>query len=196
MGIRKIILASSSGYRRAQLETLKLSFEQMSPSVSEAHLEGENAPTLAARLAELKARSVAKAASGLVIGCDQTAELGTQILGKPHTMTNAVQQLTDCSGKTVTFYSALCLYNSDTQNCQVETVKTQVTFKVLSSSQINYYLQQDMPLNCAGSFKSEALGIALFESVTSDDPTALVGLPLICLSRFLYNEGVDILRAN
>ncbi|WP_455202370.1 Maf family protein, partial [Kaarinaea lacus] len=130
--------------------------------------------------------------AALIIGSDQVAVLNKQILGKPHTHDNAVQQLKAASGKRIEFLTGLCLYNSATQQAQVACVPFTVHFRQLDDDQIERYLKQDQPYNSAGSFKSEGLGISLFEKLEGDDPNTLVGLPLIELVRMLKNEGIDI----
>jgi septum formation protein len=145
------------------------------------------------RLALEKARSVARTChSGLVIGSDQCAVLGDAILGKPGDEEQAFSQLSDSSGKTVVFHTGLCLLNADTGHFQLDDVLYQVQFRTLSDRQIRHYLQREQPFNCAGSFKSEALGITLFEAMSGEDPTALIGLPLIRLTSMLAAEGIEL----
>ncbi len=189
----KIILASSSRYRGAQLETLKIPYEQTKPNFTEVANPGEAAEELALRLAKGKAESVIQTHKGLIIGCDQTAEINGQILGKPGTIPKAKSQLLASSGKTAVFYSAICMINTGTNRVQIDAIKTEVVFRSLTEGQIDSYINKDLPLDCAGSFKSESIGVALFSEIKSKDPSALVGLPLIRLTEFLYEEGVDVL---
>lgn len=191
---RRLILASSSPFRRELLARLRLPFETLNPAADESLLPDEDAPASVARLAELKARSVAARQSGaLIIGSDQLAVLEGEILGKPGDHERAVNQLIRASGQTVTFYTGLCLLDSSSQRLQSEVIPFWVVFRSLNSRQIEGYLRQERPYNCAGSFKSEGLGIALFESLQGEDPTSLIGLPLIRLIRMLEAEGVEIL---
>lgn len=190
----KLILASSSPFRRQILDKLQIEYTCISPDIDESQLENETASQLVKRLAENKARKVADSVSdSLVIGSDQVAVLGDEILGKPHTHENAVKQLEKLSGKTVTFLTGLALINSKTGQVQSEAVPFKVVFRSLSTQMIENYLKTEQPYNCAGSFKSEALGIVLFERLEGEDPNTLVGLPLIRLVRMLENEGMNIL---
>lgn len=191
---RRLILASSSPFRRELLARLRLPFETFSPAADESLLPDEDAPAAVARLAELKVRSVAtRQSGGLIIGSDQLAVLDGEILGKPGNHERAVNQLTRASGKTVTFYTGLCLMDSDSQRLQNEVIPFGVVFRSLNSRQIEGYLRRERPYNCAGSFKSEGLGIALFERLQGEDPTSLIGLPLIRLIGMLEAEGVEVL---
>jgi septum formation protein len=190
----KLILASSSPYRRELLERLQLPFSIISPDVDETPLPGERPEVTALRLAQEKARKVAQSHPGaLIIGCDQVATLDGQQLGKPLTHDNAVKQLRLMRGRSVVFHSALCLYNSATGNMQAEDVVVEVRFRELGDEQIENYLLKEQPYHCAGSAKSEGLGIALIEWMRGDDPNALIGLPLIVLINMLRNEGVDVI---
>jgi septum formation protein len=194
---RRLILASTSPFRKDLLTRLGLPFETRSPDVDESRLPEEDAVALVSRLAERKARVVAQHEPGaLVIGSDQVAVLDGDILGKPGTHDRAVGQLSRASGKTVTFQTGLCLLDSDSGRIQVDTVPFQVTFRALQPQQIEQYLSRERPYQCAGSFKSEGLGIALFERLAGDDPNSLIGLPLIRLVRMLENEGVAVLGAS
>ena len=189
-----LILASTSPFRKTILEKLGIPFLTESPDVDESALPGETPQDLVSRLSVLKAKAIAgKRESGLVIGSDQVAVINGQVLGKPHTHENAVLQLQNASGKSVMFYTGLCLYNAATQNYQVEVVPFTVVFKDLSDTQIQNYLVKEQPYNCAGSFKSEALGIALFSKLVGDDPNTLMGLPLIRLISMLENENFSVL---
>lgn len=187
----KIILASTSAYRRMLLERLQLPFEVAHPEIDEAPLPDELPPSTAARLAVEKARAVgARWQDALVIGSDQVAYIGSETFGKPGTVERAIDQLRRMSGKTVMFHTALALFNTRTGEIRTEAAPTRVQFRVLSDDEIVRYVEKERPLDCAGSAKSEGLGITLLDSLSGDDPTALVGLPLIALSRMLRAEGV------
>lgn len=187
----KLILASTSPFRQEVLRKLNIDFSVEPPNVNEQIQDNESARELVQRLAEAKAKAVAHHhPKALIIGSDQVAVLGETILGKPNSHENAVQQLRAASGKQVTFLTGLCLYNSATGQSQICCVPFTVYFRQLSNDQIERYLQQDQPYNCAGSFKSEGLGITLFEKLQGDDPNALIGLPVIELVKMLANEGV------
>lgn len=189
---RRLILASSSPYRRNLLNQLGLPFVCISPEVDETPETAEVAFAIAKRLAIAKAeRILDEHPDSLVIGSDQVADLEGTPLGKPYDVTRAVAQLSSCSGKTVSFYTAVALFSS--QMRQVDVVCTEVTFRTLHHDQITTYIKKEEPLDCAGSFKCEGLGIALFDSIRSTDPTALIGLPLIRLNQMLAVEGVDVL---
>ena len=189
-----LILASSSPYRQALLARLGLPFEAISPEIDESPLDGEMPAETALRLAQLKARKVAEThPHALIIGCDQVATLDGRQLGKPMTHENAVKQLQQQRGRHVTFHSALCLLNADTQRMQAEVVPYDVEFRNVSDLQIENYLHIEKPYNCAGSAKSEGLGIALIASMTGSDPNALIGLPLIKLITMLQNEDLDVI---
>ncbi|MES9882850.1 MAG: nucleoside triphosphate pyrophosphatase [Sedimenticola sp.] len=188
-----MVLGSTSPFRKALLERLKLDFITASPDIDESIHAGETPEALVTRLALEKAKTVAKQhTNALIIGSDQVASIEGDILGKPGNRDNAISQLESASGKRVTFYTGLCLLNSVNGNSQVLCEPFHVHFRVLSSSQIERYLDAEEPYNCAGSFKSEGLGIALFERLEGDDPNALIGLPLIRLITMLSNEGVQI----
>ncbi len=190
----KIVLASTSPFRKTILEKLGLAFDTLNPETDEARLEGESAEKLVQRLALAKAQAVANVcADALIIGSDQVAVIEDVILGKPVTHDAAVKQLQQASGKIVRFFTGLCLLNSKTGYSQVELVPFDVVFRELSERQIENYLQKEKPYNCAGSFKSEALGICLFEKLQGDDPNTLMGLPLIRLVRMLEAEGVEVI---
>ena len=190
----KLILASTSPYRRELLTRLGLDFETAAPNTDETRLPGETPKQLVRRLAEAKARAVAKDfPHALIIGSDQVAVLGDRILGKPGDHATAVQQLTAACGRRVTFLTGLCLYNSGNDRCQVDVVPYTVEFRALNAVQIDNYLKREQPYNCAGSFKSEGLGISLFRRMEGDDPNALIGLPLIRLIDMLTAEGVNVL---
>ncbi|MCE5180482.1 MAG: Maf-like protein [Betaproteobacteria bacterium] len=190
----KLILASTSPYRRELLSRLKIPFEVCSPEVDETPLPGEVPEQTAYRLAIAKAQSLAKDfPDALIIGSDQVATLDGLQLGKPHTHDNAVRQLTMMRGRSVVFHTALCLYNSRTGNIQAKEIPFTVHFRNLSAAQIESYLTKEQPYNCAGSAKSEGLGIALIERMEGDDPNALIGLPLIALIEMLNNEGMPVI---
>ena len=189
--MQKIILASSSIYRKELLQRLQIPFETLSPHVDETPLPSELPQDTAMRLAELKARKVAKIyPQALIIGSDQVALLGDIYLDKPMNHDNAVRQLRSMSGKEVIFFTAICLLNSATNSLQSKLVPYQITFRQLTDQQIENYLLKEQPYHCAGSAKSEGLGIALIERMSGDDPNALIGLPLIALVGMLAQEGV------
>lgn len=190
----QLILASTSPFRKELLSRLGLAFETVSPCVDESPLSGETAEQLVARLSRMKAEAVAKTYSdALIIGSDQVAVLDDQILTKPGNHDNAVTQLSRASGRRVTFLTGICLFNSRELRHQVQVIFYNVVFRKLSKQQIENYLHRETPYNCAGSFKSEGLGIALFERLEGDDPTTLIGLPLITLTKMLEMEGVEVL---
>jgi septum formation protein len=190
----KLILASSSPYRRELLERLKIPFEVTAPEVDETPHPGETPEKLVERLAIEKAQKIAGKTRGvLVIGSDQVAVYNGNIVGKPHSHDKAVEQLREASGRTVTLYTGLALINADTQRIQREIIPYRVTFRRLTDDQIESYLRKEQPYSCAGSVKSEGLGIALLEKFEGDDPNTLIGLPLIRLVRMLENEGIKII---
>jgi septum formation protein len=190
----KLILASSSPYRRELLERLKIPFEVIAPEVDEAPLPGETPSALVERLSVEKARKIADGRPGtLVIGSDQVAVYNGAIVGKPHSHDKAVQQLRSASGRAVTLYTGLALFNADNQRVQIEVIPYRVTFRTLTDAQIESYLRKEQPYSCAGSVRSEGLGIVLLERFEGDDPNTLIGLPLIRLVRMLENEGVKII---
>ncbi|MCP4596195.1 nucleoside triphosphate pyrophosphatase [Neptuniibacter sp.] len=192
--MRNLILASSSPFRRQILDKLQIEYSCISPDIDESALDNESPEALVARLAEAKAQKIAQSEpSSLIIGSDQVAVLGNEILGKPHTHENAVAQLKKLSGHTVTFLTGLSLVNSETGQAQTEVVPFKVVFRNLTEEMIENYLKAETPYNCAGSFKSEALGIVLFEKLEGEDPNTLIGLPLIRLVRMLENEGLNVL---
>lgn len=186
-----IILASGSRYRRELLARLGLPFRVELPGVEELPLRGEAPVALAGRLALEKAQAVAnRFPAGLVIGSDQVADCDGVILGKPGTADRAREQLQAASGRTVTFWSALALINAATGSTQAAVVRCDVEFRILSDEEIARYVAIEAPLDCAGSFKAEGLGIVLFRRLLTDDPTSLIGLPLIALCAMLRAEGV------
>lgn len=189
-----LVLASTSPYRRELLGRLGLTFTTCSPETDETRHAGETPRELVLRLSEAKARAgAAQGEPALVIGSDQVAVVGDNLLGKPGTAERACAQLAQLSGQQVTFLTGLCLYNGAQQRVQLELVPFKVVFRTLSRQQIENYVRREQPLNCAGSFKSEGLGVALFERMEGDDPTALIGLPLIRLVSMLDAEGLAVL---
>jgi septum formation protein len=192
--VRTLVLASGSPYRRALLERLGLAFEVVAPDIDETALPGEAPADTATRLAEAKARSVALVRKGaLVIGSDQVAELAGEAIGKPRDRAEAIEQLRRMQGRTVVFHTALSLVNAATGAARSALVDVASTFRSLDDAALAAYVERESPLDCAGSVKSEALGIALFTRIASDDPTALIGLPLIRLVDLLQAEGVSVL---
>ncbi|AEA59718.1 m(7)GTP pyrophosphatase [Burkholderia gladioli] len=191
----RLILASSSRYRRELLERLRLAFEVVTPDLDETPLAGESPADTALRLAAAKARAVAariEAPEGaVVIGSDQVATFDGRQVGKPGTHQRALVQLQAMRGREVEFHSALCVYDSRSDLAQVEDVVTRVRFRSLSDADLEAYLRAETPYDVAGSAKSEGLGIALLEAIDSNDPTALVGLPLIALTRMLAEAGIS-----
>ncbi len=189
--VAKLVLASSSVYRRSLLERLALPFDVASPAIDETALPEETPEQLVARLAEAKARVVADARPGaIVIGSDQVAISEADILGKPGDRDRAIAQLESLSGRNVRFLTSLCVLSPDLPPL-VEIEASTVCFRHLTTHEINTYVDREQPFDCAGSFKSEGLGIALFESIEGDDPNALIGLPLIRLCRMLRIVGLD-----
>ncbi|SDK32016.1 septum formation protein [Methylophilus rhizosphaerae] len=194
LSISSLILASSSRYRREVLQKLHLPFTCSSPDIDETPLANESPEQTSLRLAENKARKVAEShPDALIIGCDQVATVDGLQIGKPGNHENAVKQLTMLSGKEVIFHSALCLYDSTNRHMQSTIVPYYVKFKTLTPQQIETYLRLEQPYDCAGSAKSEGMGIALLEYMRGDDPNALIGLPLIALTHMLQQAGIDVL---
>ncbi len=191
---RPVVLGSSSRYRRELMERLRIPFSVAVPDVDETPHAGETPRNLALRLALAKAHAVAQLyPEAVVIGSDQVADLAGQPLGKPGEHARAVQQLRQMRGKTVIFQTALAVVCLSTGFEQVDLAEVRVVFRDLSDEEIESYLQAEKPYDCAGSAKSEGLGIALLESIDNDDPTALVGLPLIRTSRLLRQAGIKLL---
>lgn len=189
----KLVLVSTSSYRQMLLERLSIPFELARPDTDETPLPGEPPATTAERLAAEKARAVAAAwPDALIIGSDQVAYLGDQVFGKPGTESRAVAQLQQMSGQTVVFHTALALLNTRSGRLQTAGIPTRVRFRTLTEAEIRRYVAKEQPLDCAGSAKSEGLGISLLEALSGDDPTALIGLPLIALSRMLRAEGLEL----
>ncbi|MBI5437977.1 MAG: septum formation inhibitor Maf [Nitrosomonadales bacterium] len=193
MSYPSLVLASTSTYRSELLKRLQLPFEIAAPDVDETALPDESARATSMRLAQQKARAVAsRYPDALIIGSDQVALLEGKQLGKPLTHDNAVRQLRTMRGKTTCFYTALALLNSKTGNMQTEVAENHVTLRDLSDAEIEGYLLKEQPYHCAGSAKSEGLGIALISKMTGDDPNALIGLPLILLIGMLRRENVRL----
>ena len=190
----KLILASSSPFRRELLARLQVPFEAVSPNIDETPRPGEAAPALVARLAIAKAQAAARNhAATLIIGSDQVAVQDGVIVGKPNDHTTAVEQLRTASGKTTTLYTGLALLNTATGHTQSDVIPYEVRFRVLTDSQIENYLRKEQPYGCTGSVRAEGLGVALLERFHGDDPNALIGLPLIRLVRMLEAEGVEVI---
>lgn len=188
-----LVLASTSPYRRALLDRLQLDYAVASPDVDESWRSGETARDLVLRLAEAKARAVApRFPDALIIGSDQVAALDNDILGKPLTHERAVEQLERLSGRRLTFFTGLCLFNAAAGRARTDVACVYVKFRELSDETIARYLRKEQPYHCAGAFKSEALGIALVEALEETDPTALIGLPLIPLVDMLHAEHVRV----
>lgn len=191
--MRPLVLASSSVYRRELLQRLQLPFTSCSPNIDERPLADETPQMLVQRLAVAKARALrAQFLQHLIIGSDQVAVLDGQILGKPGTAAAAIAQLTAASGRSVTFYTGLCLLDSASGTIEVDCVPFTVHFRTLSPEQISRYIEREQPLDCAGSFKSEGLGISLFRATEGEDATSLIGLPLIRLCDMLSKAGIII----
>ena len=204
----KIVLASSSIYRQKQLAQLGIAFSCYSPDINETALKNEKPQDIALRLSMQKAQVTAEELikqgetrnnqqnthpSLLIIGSDQTAAIDGKLLCKPLTIENASNQLKACSNKSVTFHSGIAVYDTGTQTTHSTTVATEVKFRELQEDEIRNYIKADDPLYCAGSFKCECLGIALFDYIRSDDPSALTGLPLIALNKILLQLGFNLL---
>ena len=194
-----LILGSSSRYRATALRTLGLEFQQLSPDVDESARKGEQPNALALRLAQDKARYLAQQHPGaVVIGSDQVGSCEQRLLTKPGTQANAIRSLQQCSGQLATFYTALALARSAPDG-KIEITGdvsvTELKFRTLNAEQIAFYVNQDMPIDTAGAFKVEGLGISLFDSVRAEDPSALIGLPLIALTTRLKDFGIDPLTA-
>lgn len=193
MNSQLLVLASSSIYRSELLKRLQLPFVTAAPELDETPLPQESARATSIRLAQEKARAVAASyPDALIIGSDQVALLDEQLIGKPMNHANAVTQLRHMRGRTTCFYTALTLLNSKTGRMQTEVAENYVTLRNLSDANIEAYLVKEQPYHCAGSAKSEGLGIALIESMTGADPNALIGLPLILLIGMLRNEQVEL----
>ena len=191
----KLVLASTSPFRKALLDRLQVEYTCDSPDINESALAGETIEQMVTRLACEKARAVTdRHPDALIIGSDQSAVLDGEILTKSGNFDNAVRQLRNASGKRIVFQTGLCLLNSATGESQSACVPYSVEFRELTDAMIENYLKKEEPYNCAGSFKSEGLGITLFRRFEGEDPNALIGLPLIKLTEFLDNEGFSILE--
>jgi len=191
---KQLVLASTSPYRRELLGRLGLSFEVANPETDETPLPGESPMATALRLSEAKARAVAQQyPEALIIGSDQVAVMDGRVFGKPGTHAKAVEQLRTLSGKTVNFFTGLCVLHANTGVAEVCGVPTLVGFRELGDAEIENYLRREPAYNCAGSAKSEGLGIALLSRIHGDDPNALVGLPLIALCDLLRKHGMTVL---
>lgn len=189
-----LVLASTSPYRRELLQRLDIPFEVAAPDIDETPLAGEGPADTALRLAQAKAMALATRYPGaLIIGSDQVATLDNQQIGKPGTHERAVAQLQQMRGRTVVFHTALALYDSRNGTTQLADVQTEVRFRNVTDEFIDTYLRKEQPYNCAGSAKSEGLGIVLIESMRGSDPNALIGLPLIELISMLQNAGFRVL---
>jgi septum formation protein len=192
--VSAIILASSSPYRKALLSRLMRPFETLSPQVDETPYAGETPRAIVKRLARAKAQAAAAGRrDALIIGSDQCAVRGGIMLGKPGDFETAFSQLKDAAGGCVLFHTGLCVLNTATGETQIDEVPTAVRFRALSDAQIATYLRKEAPYQCAGSFMSEGLGIALIERIEGEDPSALIGLPLIRLVDMLAHAGLDVL---
>lgn len=191
--MRRLLLASSSPYRRELLSRLQLPFECCAPEIDETARPGESAEQLVRRLAEAKTRALSQShPDHLVIGSDQVAVLGSKILGKPQTAERATAQLMACSGSSVTFLTGIALLDSRNGRAQVDCIPFTVHFRQLDRTTIERYLAMEQPFDCAGSFKAEGLGISLFRSTEGSDATSLIGLPLIRLVDMLLKQGIQV----
>ena len=189
-----LVLASSSPYRRRLLSQLGLSFKVHHPDIDESTIPGETARELVSRLATQKALAIsADAQGGLIIGSDQVAVQGDKIEGKPRDRQDAIRQLSEASGREITLQTGLALLNSTSGRVQVDVIPYKVRFRKLTLPQIEAYLDVEVPFGCCGSLRADGLGIALLESLTGDDPSALIGLPLIRLVEMLESEGVQVI---
>ena len=189
-----LVLASSSPYRRQLLSRLGLAFKVHHPDIDESTIPGETARELVSRLATEKALAIsADAQGGLIIGSDQVAVQGDKIEGKPRDRQDAIRQLSEASGREITLQTGLALLNSTSGRVQVDVIPYKVRFRKLTLPQIEAYLDVEVPFGCCGSLRADGLGIALLESLTGDDPSALIGLPLIRLVEMLESEGVRVI---
>lgn len=189
-----LVLASSSPYRRHLLARLGWPFTWAAPEVDEARLDGESPAALVRRLAESKARALApRFPQALIVGSDQAAVIEGEVVGKPGSLERAVEQLRRASGKRMEFLTGVCVLDARTAQAEVDCVPYSVHFRNLDAREIRAYLEAERPFDCAGSFKSEGLGIALFDRMEGEDPTALIGLPMIRLTAMLRRLGVDVL---
>ena len=186
-----LILASTSTYRANLLDRLRIPFETSAPAVDESRLPNETFNIMAGRLSQAKARAI-RHSNALIIGSDQVAVVGDQQLHKPGCVNRAVEQLEMISGRTVDFYTGVSLWNTATDRCQTKVVQYKATLRDLNRHEIEAYVAADSPLDCAGAFKWERLGISLMQALEGADPTALEGLPLIALCNMLRNEGLAL----
>jgi MAF protein len=192
--MKTLVLGSTSPFRKSILEKLQLPFLCAKPNIDETAKDGESPQALVERLAIEKAKAVAEEhPKALIIGSDQVAVCEGEILGKPHNFDNAVIQLSKFSGKAITFYTGLCVFDSENDKAIALVEPFTVHFNHLTQSEIANYLKAEQPYNCAGSFKSEGLGICLFDKLAGDDPNTLIGLPLIRLVSLLKQHGLDVL---
>ncbi len=190
-----LVLASTSSYRKSLLAKLALPFETCSVDTDETPLATETAQQMVMRLAANKAKAgVQGRTQGMIIGSDQAAVLDGHIIGKPLTVENAIKQLMSFSGREVNFYTGVALYNIESDNLDTRYETFTVHFRELTETQVRYYIEKEQPLNCAGSFMCEGLGIALFKRLEGRDPNCLVGLPLILLTEMLLEQDVDVLN--
>lgn len=194
MSSRTIVLGSTSPFRKVLLEKLCIPFDCASPDIDESQLKNEGPQALVERLAIEKAKAISHYKNALIIGSDQVAVFNNEILGKPHNFENALSQLTKFSGNTVTFYTGLCVFDSASNKYYSLVEPFIVHFNILTETEITQYLHAEQPYNCAGSFKSEGLGICLFEKLEGNDPNTLIGLPLIKLVTLLKKHGFDVLK--
>jgi septum formation protein len=193
MTTRQLVLGSTSRYRAELLHRLGLAFELRSPGTEESVMDGEAPPVRAMRLAEAKAVDAgAGLLDALVIGSDQVAELDDVLLDKPGSTERAQAQLLACSGRAVNFHTALCVFDTRDRRRYTHIDLTRVHFRQLDATEIARYIEREQPLDCAGSFKCEGLGISLFERIENSDPTALIGLPLIALAQLLREAGISV----
>lgn len=191
---RPLILASTSAPRRELLSRLGIAFEVVPPEVDETPLPGEDPEALPARLAVAKASAVAAVRRrGLVIGSDQIGLLEGRVVGKPGTHERALEQLLAAAGRTMRFLSAVCVLDAESGRRQLAQAITTIRFRDFDEARAQAYLDRDKPYECAGSFRSESLGVVLIDAMESDDPTAILGMPLISVARMLENEGIDLL---
>ncbi len=188
-----LLLATQSSYKQGLFKRLKVPFDVVAPNVDETPLNGESAKAQAERLALNKAKKIAgQHTDRLVLACDQSAICNNQLLSKPGSLEKATQQLTDMSGQTLYFHTAICLYNPRNASFNCRETSTEVKMRQLSQEEISHYLKTEPALDCVGSCKSEGFGISLCESIRSDDPTALIGLPLIATCNLLREAGLKL----
>lgn len=193
MNQAEVILASSSPYRNELLQRLNFPFQSISPDIDESIIDNESAPDYVKRLSRQKAEHIARShPQAIIIGSDQCAYLDGVILGKPGSHANALQQLKNAQGREVVFYTGVSVQQASSQFEVVDCVEFRVGFRQLSDDQLEHYLQTEQPYNCAGSFKSEGYGVSLFSYMRGDDPSALVGLPLIRLISMLEQAGYSV----